>query len=130
MGSGSSGSTSSSSSLSPLAMAMGDSPSGYGSSSRFSTPSSQGSKSGGTFSNLKDGLTQVVGEKLQARIDQTFPGQVASAIKQSSQPQVQSDTASSLKFDNNSLSGGTSGSMDSMEDEIAAFRDGGGTTNT
>jgi len=130
MGNGSSDSMSSTSTLSPLARAMGDSPSGYGSSSRFSTPSSQGSNSGGTFTNLKDGITQVVGEKLQARIDQTFPGQVASAIKQSSQSQAQTDTASSLKFDNNSLSGGTAGSMDSMEDEIAAFRDGGGTTNT
>jgi hypothetical protein len=130
VGNGSSSSMSSTSTLSPLAMAMGDSPSGYGSSSRFSTPASQGSNSGGTFSNLKDGITQVVGEKLQARIDQTFPGQVASAIKESSQPPSQSDTASSLKFDNNSLSAGTSGSMDSMEDEIAAFRDGGGSANT
>ena len=130
MGSSSSGSTSSTSTLSPLAMAMGDSPSGYGSSSRYSIPGNQSSHSGSTFSNLKNGIKQVVGENLQARIDQTFPGQVASAIKQSSQPPAQSDTASGLKFDNNSLSGGTSGTMDSMADEIAAFRDGGGKAST
>ncbi len=127
MVSGSSGSTSTASTLSPLAMAMGDSSSGFSPTSHSSGTTSQGSNSGGTFSNLKDGIKQVVGEKLQARIDQTFPGQVASAIKQSSQTEAQTDTATSPKFDNNSLSGE---SGDSMEDEIAAFRDGGGTANT
>jgi type IV secretion system protein TrbL len=127
MVSGSSGSTSTASTLSPLAMAMGDSSSGFSPTSHSSGTTNQGSNSGGTFSNLKDGIKQVVGEKLQARIDQTFPGQVASAIKQSSQTEAQSDTAPSPKFDNNSLSGE---SRDSMEDEIAAFRDGGGIANT
>ncbi|MBK8815663.1 MAG: hypothetical protein IPN42_09260 [Methylococcaceae bacterium] len=108
-------------------MAMGDSTAGFSPASQSSGSTSQGSNSGGTFSNLKDGIKQVVGEKLQARIDQTFPGQVASAIKQSSQTEAQTDTATSPKFDNNSLSGE---SGDSMEDEIAAFRDGGGTANT
>lgn len=81
---------------------------------------------GGAVAHLGSGIKQVITESAQARIDQTFGGKVASAITQSSQAPVQNDKSTSPVFDSNSLSGETAGKGDSMSDEIAAFRDGGG----
>jgi hypothetical protein len=65
-----------------------------------------------------------MGEKMQSRINQTVGGQVASAINQSTETQAHTNKATSQTFDNNSLSGETTGTGDSRADEIAAFRDG------
>jgi hypothetical protein len=65
-----------------------------------------------------------LGEKIQSRINQTVGGQVASAINQSTETQAHNNKATSQTFDNNSLSGETTGTGDSRADEIAAFRDG------
>jgi hypothetical protein len=66
-----------------------------------------------------------MGEKMQSRINQTFGGQVASAINQSADAQAHNNNATSDTFDNNSLSGESNSTGDSRADEIAAFRDGG-----
>lgn len=105
---------------SPLAAAMGDSLA----SSSSSGTTNQGRPSSNTAAHLASGITQVLGEKIQARINQTVGGQVASAINQSTETQALNNNASSQTFDNNSLSGETTGTGDSRADEIAAFRDG------
>ncbi len=105
---------------SPLAAAMGDSLA----SSSSSGTTNQGRPSSNTAAHLASGITQVLGEKIQARINQTVGGQVASAINQSTATQALNNNASSQTFDNNSLSGATTGTGDSRADEIAAFRDG------
>jgi type IV secretion system protein TrbL len=98
----SSSSQSSSSSKSPLAAVMGD----------------------GAI-HLASGIKQVLSDNIQARIDQTFGGKVASAIQQSEQTPLQNEKNASPVFDNNSLSGENEKSGDdSMSDEISAFRDG------
>jgi type IV secretion system protein TrbL len=118
-----SSSSSSASTSSPLAAAMGDSLAGHNLSSSSSGSINQGSKSGSAAANLALGIKQVIGEKAQARINQSFGGQVASAINQSTETQAHNDKAISQAFDNNSLSGETTGTGDSRADEIAAFRD-------
>jgi type IV secretion system protein TrbL len=112
-----SSSSSSASTSSPLATAMGDS-------LASESGTSQGNKSGSTATHLTSGILQVIGEKAQARINQSFGGQVASAINQSTETQAQNDKAISQTFDSNSLSGETTPIGDSRADEIAAFRDG------
>ena len=86
----------------------------------------QGIESGQLFiyTHLASGIKQVLGGKIQSRITQTIGGQVASAINQSPETQAHNNKATSPTFDNNSLSGETSGTGDSRADEIAAFRDG------
>jgi type IV secretion system protein TrbL len=118
-----SGSSSSASTSSPLATAMGDSLASHNLSSSL-PGTSQGNKSGSTAAHLASGIRQVIGEKVQARINQTIGGQVASAIHQSTETQAQNDQVLSQSFDNNSLSGETTPTEDSRADEIAAFRDG------
>jgi P-type conjugative transfer protein TrbL len=117
--------SSSSSALSPLAEAMGDSLASHNFSSNLSDATSQGRKSSSTATHLASGVKQVMGEKMQSRINQTFGGQVASAINQSAEAQAHNNKATSHTFDNNSLSGESNGVGDSRADEIAAFRDGG-----
>ncbi|MFA5923999.1 MAG: P-type conjugative transfer protein TrbL [Methylococcaceae bacterium] len=112
--------SSSASTSSPLAAAMGDSLA----SSNSSGTTNQGRQSSSTAGNLTSGIKQVMGEKMQSRINQTVGGQVASAINQSSETQAHNNKATSQTFDNNSLSGETTGTGDSCADEIAAFRDG------
>jgi len=119
-----SSSSSSASTSSPLAAAMGDSLASHTLSSSSSGAINQGSKSGSTAAHLASGIKQVIGEKAQARINQTFGGLVASAIHQSTETQAQNDKVISQAFDDNSLSGETTGKGDSRADEIAAFRDG------
>jgi len=109
----------STSTSSPLAAAMGDNLSRNSSGTMNS-----GSKSSSTAAHLASGIKQVISEKAQARINQTWGGQVASAINRSSETQAQNDNTVSQTFDNNSLSGETNDSGDSRADEIAAFRDG------
>ena len=116
--------SSSASTSSPLAAAMGDSLASYDLSSSSSGTTNLGNKSGSTAAHLASGIRQVMGEKVQARINQSFGGQVASAINQSTETQAYNNKATSQTFDNNSLSGETTGAGDSREDEIAAFRDG------
>jgi hypothetical protein len=65
-----------------------------------------------------------MGDKAQARISQSFGGQVASAINQSTETPAHNDKAISQTFNNNSLSGEITSTGDSRADEIAAFRDG------
>jgi P-type conjugative transfer protein TrbL len=115
----------SSSAISPLAEAMGDSLASHNFSSNESDMTSQGRKSSSTATYLASGIKQVLGEKMQSRINQTFGGQVASAINQSAEEQAHNNKAASHTFDNNSLSGESNGAGDSRADEIAAFRDGG-----
>jgi type IV secretion system protein TrbL len=117
-------SSSSASTSSPLAAAMGDNLASNNLSTSSSGTTIQGSKSRSTAANLASGIKQVIGEKAQARINQTLGGQVASAINQSAETQAQNDKVISQTFDNNSLSGETTGTGDSRADEIAAFRDG------
>ena len=117
-------SSASSSASSPLAAAMGDSLASHNLSSSSSGTTNQGRPSSSTVAHLASGITQVLGEKIQARINQTVGGQVASAINQSTETQALNNNASSQTFDNNSLSGETTGTGDSRADEIAAFRDG------
>jgi type IV secretion system protein TrbL len=119
-----SSSSSSAPTSSPLAAAMGDSLASHNLSGSSSGTTKQGSKSGSTAAHLALGIKQVIGEKAQERINQTFGGQVASAIHQSRETQAQNDKAINQAFDNNSLSGETTGTGDSRADEIAAFRDG------
>jgi len=103
---------------------MGDSLASHNLSSSPSGSINQGGKSGSTASHLVSGIRQVIGEKAQARINQSFGGQVASAIHQSTETQAQNDKAISQSFEDNSLSGETTPTGDSRADEIAAFRDG------
>jgi len=118
-------SSASSSGSSPLAAAMGDSLASHNVSSSSSGTTNQGRpSSSSTAAHLASGIIQVLGEKIQARINQTVGGQVASAINQSTATQALNNNASSQTFDNNSLSGATTGTGDSRADEIAAFRDG------
>ncbi len=118
-------SASASSSLSsPLAAAMGDSLTSANLFSNLSASTSQGRQSSGTAAHLASGIKQVMGEKIQSRIDQTLGGQVASAINQYSDTPAHNNEVTSQTFDNNSLSGVTSSAGDSRADEIAAFRDG------
>ena len=125
IGSGTSDNTSASSSVSsPLAAAMGDSLTSANLFSNLSASTSQGRQSTGTAAHLASGIKQVMGEKIQSRIDQTLGGQVASAINQSADTPAHNNEVTSQTFDNNSLSGGTSSARDSRADEIAAFRDG------
>jgi type IV secretion system protein TrbL len=119
-----SGSSSSAPTSSPLATAMGDSLVSNNLSSSSSGSINLGGKSGSTAAHLASGIRQVIGEKAQARINQTIGGQVASAIHQSTETQAQNDQVLSQSFDNNSLSGETTPTGDSSADEIAAFRDG------
>jgi len=109
---------------SPLAAAMGDSLASNNVSSHSSGTTNQGRQSSSTAAHLASGIKQVLGEKIQSRINQTVGGQVASAINQSSETQAHTNKATSQTFDNNSLSGETTGTEDSRADEIAAFRDG------
>lgn len=119
-----SSSLSSASTSSPLAAAMGDSLASNNLSTSSSGTTNQGSKSSSTAAHLASGIKQVMGEKMQSRINQTVGGQVASAINQSTETQAHNNKATSQTFDNNSLSGETTGTGDSRADEIAAFRDG------
>ena len=119
-----SSSSSSASTSSPLAAAMGDSLASNNLSSSSSGTTNQGRQSSSTAAHLASGITQVLGEKIQSRINQTIGGQVASAINQSTETQAHNNKATSPTFDNNSLSGETTGTGDSRADEIAAFRDG------
>ena len=112
--------SSSASTSSPLAAAMGDSLASISSSGT----TNQGSKSSSTAAHLASGIKQVMGEKIQSRINQTVGGQVASAINQSTETQGHNNKNTSQTFDNNSLSGETTGTGDSRADEIAAFREG------
>ena len=116
--------SSSASTSSPLAAAMGDSLANHNLSSSSSGLINQGGKSGSTAAHLASGIRQVIGEKAQSRINQSFGGQVASAINQSTETQAHNNKVTSPTFDNNSLSGETTGTGDSRADEIAAFRDG------
>jgi len=119
-----SSSSSSAPTSSPLAAAMGDSLASNNLSSSPSGLINQGRQSGSTVAHLASGIRQVMGEKVQARINQSFGGQVASAIHQSTETQAHNDKAISQAFDDNSLSGDTTPTGDSRADEIAAFRDG------
>ena len=119
-----SSSSSSASTSSPLAAAMGDSLASNNLSSSSSGTTNQGSKSSSTAGHLASGITQVLDEKIQSRINQTVGGQVASAINQFTETQAHNNKVTSPTFDNNSLSGETTGTGDSRADEIAAFRDG------
>ena len=119
-----SSSSSSASTSSPLAAAMGDSLASNNLSSSSSGTTNQGRQSSSTAAHLASGIKQVLGEKIQSRINQTVGGQVASAINQSTETQAHNNKATSQTFDNNSLSGETTGTGDSRADEIAAFRDG------
>ena len=114
----------SASTLSPLAAAMGDSLASHNFSSRPSGATNPSSKPGSTAAHLGSGIKQVIGEKVQSRINQSIGGQVASAIKQSTDSQAHQNKASNPTFDNNSLSGDSTGNGDSRADEIAAFRNG------
>jgi hypothetical protein len=114
----------SSSTLSPLAEAMGDSLASHNFSGNLSDTTSQGRKSSSTATHLASGVKQVLGEKMQSRINQTFGGQVATAINQSAEAQAHNNNVSNHTFDNNSLSGEPNSTGDSRADEIAAFRDG------
>jgi P-type conjugative transfer protein TrbL len=116
--------SSSSSASSPLAAAMGDSLASNNLSTSSSGATNQGSKSSSTAAHLASGIKQVLGEKIQSRINQTVGGQVASAINQSTATQAHNNKVTGQTFDNNSLSGETTGTGDSRADEIAAFRDG------
>ena len=116
--------SSSASTSSPLAAAMGDSLASNNLSSSSSGTTNQGRQSSSTAAHLASGIKQVMGEKIQSRINQTVGGQVASAINQSTETQAHNNKATSQTFDNNSLSGETTGTGDSRADEIAAFRDG------
>ena len=116
--------SSSASTSSPLAAAMGDSLASNNLSSSSSGTTNQGRQSSSTAAHLASGIKQVLGEKIQSRINQTVGGQVASAINQSTETQAHNNKATSPTFDNNSLSGETTGTGDSRADEIAAFRDG------
>ncbi len=109
---------------SPLAAAMGDSFASNNLSTSASGMTNQGRQSSSTAAHLASGIKQVMGEKMQSRINQTVGGQVASAINQSTATQAHNNNATSQTFDNNSLSGETTGTGDSRADEIAAFRDG------
>jgi hypothetical protein len=109
---------------SPLAAAMGDSLASNNLSSSASGTTNQGKPSSRAAAHLASGITKVLGEKIQSRINQTIGGQVASAINQSTETQAHNNKATSQTFDNNSLSGETIGTGDSSADEIAAFRDG------
>jgi type IV secretion system protein TrbL len=117
-------SSSSASTSSPLAAAMGDSLASNNLSSSSLATTNQGRQSSSTAAHLASGIKQVMGEKMQSRINQTIGGQVASAINQSPEAQAKNNKATSQTFDNNSLSGETTGTGDSRADEIAAFRDG------
>jgi P-type conjugative transfer protein TrbL len=117
-------SSASSSGSSPLAAAMGDSLASNNLSTSSSGTTNQGRQSSSTAAHLASGIKQVLGEKIQSRINQTVGGQVASAINQSIETQAHNNKATSQTFDNNSLSGETTGTGDSRADEIAAFRDG------
>jgi P-type conjugative transfer protein TrbL len=108
-------SNTSASTSSPLAAAMGDSLQ-----SNISGATNKVSATG----HLASGITQVLGDKIQSRINQTIGGQVASAINQSSDNQTNNNNTSGQLFDNNSLSGGNASTSDSRTDEIKAFRDG------
>ena len=119
-----SSSSSSASTSSPLAAAMGDSLASNNLSSSSSGTTNQSRQSSSTAAHLASGIKQVMGEKIQSRINQTIGGQVASAINQSTETQAHNNKATSQTFDNNSLSGETTGTGDSRADEIAAFRDG------
>jgi type IV secretion system protein TrbL len=119
-----SSSSSSASTSSPLAAAMGDSLARNNLSTSSSGTTNPGGKSGSTAAHLASGIKQVMGEKIQSRINQTVGGQVASAINQSTETQAHNNKPKSQTFDNNSLSGETTGTGESRADEIAAFRDG------